>query len=146
MTDPYAPPTTDLPAAGTFADRPKVWTPNHVLAATILGGPLGGSIGMAFNARRMGGPGHPALWILGGVVVTVLVVALGAALPDSIPSMPISIGVAMAARQLADKLFDDRIDRERIPTVHWWVPAGGGLACLFILGGCVFGAVVAGNL
>lgn len=80
-----------------------------VALATILGGPVPGTILMAANYRRLGQKENARLAILGGIGAMALSILLGIMLPQ-IPSMPIAIGVFFGLWRTAETLQGTAVD------------------------------------
>lgn len=101
-TNPYAAPQAQPPAWGPPAADGRgpdgvplgsgLFTPNHVALATFLGTPFGGAVVMAVNELRRSQKQQAAVVVLGGLVGTGLLLALGFILPDGFPTFPIGLG------------------------------------------------------
>jgi hypothetical protein len=80
-----------------------LFTPGHVALATFFGTPLGGSLLMAINERRLGRP--QAAWgtaALGAVGAAVLM-GIGFALPSGFPAAPLNFGALFGMRAIAQQ-------------------------------------------
>jgi len=104
---PYAPPASapfEGPPAGALPGAHVVlYTPNQVTLATFLGAPLGGSILLAINERRLGRPQSAVVAVIVGVVAAVALVGLAFALPNNVPGAPLGLAPIIAMRLWAQK-------------------------------------------
>ena len=104
---PYAPPASPAPAGGVGLPLPgaqvALVSPGHVALATFFGTPLGGSILMAINERRLGRP--QVAWATAGLgaLGAAVLIGIGFALPDGFPAAPLNIGALFGMRLLAQK-------------------------------------------
>ncbi len=85
------PPAVPVPPYSLYDDR-SVWI------ATLFGSPVAGTILAAINYRRLGKPGAGVAMVIGGVILTALLILLGIAVPnDSLRAMPIVAVVVVAS-------------------------------------------------
>ena len=94
--DPYAPPKVDVHLADQ-ADN-ALYSPRAIIACTVLLTPALGGIMAARNWRRLNDRKRATLTLATGIVATVVLVAAGMLLPDSMSSVLRggSIGVTVA--------------------------------------------------
>jgi hypothetical protein len=134
---PYAPPATApfgaAPAIGLPGANVVLYKPSHVALATFLGTPLGGSIVLALNERRLGRKQSAVIALLVGVVTAAALVGLAFALPKNVPGAPLGIAAIVAMRFWAQKR------QAAVVSAHHtaggkigsaWAAAGIGLASL----------------
>ena len=85
-TNPYeAPRAPSAPVAPPGASSTALFTPGHVLLASMIGLPLGGSLVWAANARRLGAKTGTVSTIFSGIIGTFLVFAITAVAVSRIP-------------------------------------------------------------
>jgi hypothetical protein len=134
---PYAPPATapfgGAPAIGLPGADVVLYTPNHVALATFLGTPLGGSIVLALNERRLGRGRSAVVALLVGVVTAAALIGIAFALPKDVPGAPLGLVPILAMRFWAQKR------QAAVVSAHHtaggkigsaWAAAGIGLASL----------------
>lgn len=136
------PPMSPEPSAQTSVPEYSLFDVRSVLIATVLSGPLGGSVLMAYNYRHLGEKSQAILAVLAGVAVTAAAVGLGFVIPNSF-NLPIGIGLMFATRAVAQSLQGQDIaehERRGGHIVSRWAAAGIGLGALCL----VFLVLVAG--
>jgi len=80
-TNPYASPAST--SASTERTREiRLYTPQHVGVATLLGGPLAGCLLMATNYRRMGKSDAATVSVLFGLLAGVALAVIGITMPS----------------------------------------------------------------
>lgn len=131
MEDSIQPEAPASPA--TFASpNYSLFDPSAVGAATFLGSPLGGSIVMALNYRRLGKGGSAAAVLAVGAVLTGLTLLLAFSVSsNAVNALPIASFVAMlyAAKGLQGSAVEQH-QRLGGPLASRWTAAGIGLAVL----------------
>jgi len=130
----------ELPAGVSVVPTYKLFTPNHVMAATFFGGPLGGAALLALNERRLGNAARARVLLAAGVGLTFALIyaALAFHLPASLGGLIsiVNIFVMQAvARALHDKVLNAHLTAGG-KFGSGWAPFGLGVAGLAIsLGG-----------
>src|SRR5262245_60491991 len=105
---PYAPPAA--PVAPVTATMPKLFTPQHVAVAAVLGSPLAGGIVMWITLRRLSRNADATKALLGSLVLSAALFALAFALPPEARGVAgIGIGAVLGLRYWAEKLFGQTV-------------------------------------
>jgi len=132
IDNPYAAPgaaVRDVPAAGPY----RLYSPGQVAGGAFLGGPIGAIYFLWANFRALGNH-HAAqrTLIFGAFFIAIMVVVLPL-LPESFPSLPITIAYVLFARHVAEK---HQMTKQAIADsdVHYfhsnWRVGSLGLICL----------------
>ena len=104
---PYAPPGTPAPVIREGLPLPgaqvALFTPGHIALATFFGTPLGGSVLMAINERRLGRPQVAWTTAALGVLGSVVLFGIGFALPAGFPAAPLNLGAIFGMRAIAQQ-------------------------------------------
>jgi hypothetical protein len=118
----------------------KLFDATSVGYATFFGTPIAGAALMALNYRRLGKGRSAILALLGGLVVTGLVILFAYLIPSS-ASTAIAIGLVVAMRSVAKALQGPAIEqhlRQVGDLGSGWAASGLGLAVLAIIFGGLF--------
>ncbi len=97
----------------------KLFDSNSVGLATLIGGPVAGSLLMAINYRRLGFMGKAIAALVIGAIVTGLAIMIGWNIPTSV-TFPLALALLFATKWLAQSLQG--------PTVKYHLEQGGSLA------------------
>lgn len=128
------------------AQRPtyKLFSPTHVGVATFLGSPLAGAIIMAVNYARLGRAQAARTAVVLGAIGTGLLVAVGFALPDEVPSSGLGIAglavMSLVARKMQSAAFEEHIRRGG-KKASGWNAAGVGALCVVAMLAVIFGYI-----
>ncbi len=113
-----------------------LFTPNAVLGAAILGGPLGGAFLIALNYRRMSRP-RSAVWaVVWGIIVLGIAMALGRFVPESWAfgaSFLLAFAMKTVAQSLQGRLVSAHLERGG-RSGSGWTALAVGLAGLVVSG------------
>ena len=123
-----------------------LYSRGQVTLATFLGGPLGGTVLMAQNYRRVGSYQSSRSAIAYGLLFTGVLVIVAFVLPQSFPRMAIPVGYTLAMAHVSDllqaKMFAAHIQSSGRKS-SWWVTVGLGSLCLIVtIGVFLVGALV----
>ena len=138
--NPYAPPGYQAAQpwtpteAGQTPLTSALYTPGHVSLATFLGSPLGGAILMAINEHRAQRKGRAVKTLLAGIVGTVLLLGIGIAIPDGVPTFPIGLLSLVLMGATARHTQGPLVDRHLAMggrRASGWAAAGIGLLSAF---------------
>ena len=128
---PVAAPQGMLPGAAV-----PLYSANKVALATFLGTPLGGSVIMAINERRLGRSQAAVLIVLLGALASAALIGIGFLLPDGAPSAPLGLVTVVGLRLIAHKRQHAIVDAHTIAggkTGSGWAAAGIGLASAVVV-------------
>ncbi|MCB1208660.1 MAG: hypothetical protein KDK97_04995 [Verrucomicrobiales bacterium] len=138
MTNPYAPPETDLIPIGDI----KLYSSGQVAWSTFLGSPFAGCLLLATNFRRFGKSKASNVTLVAGFIGTALLLVLSYFLPDNIPTSALSggsiFGMYQVAKALQGKIYEERIALGGVKASAW-AATGIGLLCMICLLGIIFG-------
>jgi len=146
--NPYqAPQAMALPVeAGPDAPRYELYSPQQVGLAAFLGAPIAACWFIAHNYRNLGNRQASSLWLLGGMIATVALLAICFYLPDGFPNQLIPITYVFALLYATRKLQGEAVARHLTAGGRlgsWWAVVGVGLMCLVSIIAVIFGIVFA---
>jgi hypothetical protein len=129
----YQPPKADEPPPSTALA--KVYTPQQVAIASFVGGPLGGCLLLASNYAALGRRSARTQAIVWGAVGTVLVLALGLALPKNFPCQALPAAYTISLYQFAKTRQGPEYEARLVAAGHQshWKAFGIGMASLVVL-------------
>lgn len=138
--NPFEPPKGDTDAASAAtvvrARSLRLYTPDQIALATLIGLPMAASWLIAANFGLLGNPSARRLsWVV-GIAATLPAVFVAGMLMEERPKLIVAVPVvcALAARQLAKELQGRDIDRLFAAGGRreaWWLAIGFGIVCLF---------------
>lgn len=101
----------------------KLYSTNAVMIATVFGTALAGSYLMAKNYQRLGNQTGARQALLYGFLVVIASLIVGHFLPESIPSVTVSISVMVAmgqaTKQLQGKAFEQHLQNQGLYESCW---------------------------
>ena len=118
----------------------KLYHPGTIAAATAMGSPLAGAIIMALNYRRLGQPKAAWCTIMIGIILTILVIALGLTVFKSIPRQFIilteGLGAYFICKVLQGQAFEQHMKSGGVRASGWGALGITIIVCL-VVGGAV---------
>ena len=131
----FAPPVAAAPGMLPGA-AVALYSANQVALATFLGTPLGGSVIMAINERRLGRPQAAVLAVVLGALASAVLVGIGFLLPDGAPTAPLGLVTVVGLRLIAHKRQHAIVDAHTIAggkRGSGWAAAGIGIASAIVV-------------
>lgn len=165
MSDPWKPPYADEPASSEPVGPPpempaafgppreapaqprvlppRLFTPGAIAVATFLGSAMAGALLYAWNLRALGRRRDAGMMVLGGAVLTAVLVGIGAALPDNLSRLMMfaNLAAVFGLRAAATNAFRDTLEAAELvsvaPLSGWWCVPVAGACGIALLGGGV---------
>ena len=142
-------PTMPLEYAAAPAAQHSLYSPGAVGLATFVGAPVAGAAIMAMNYRRLGRPAAAAKAVLWGVLGTAALIALGFALSNQAPGLPLAFVPVVIMLQLARSLQGEAFSQLKTDggkVASLWKAFGIGAASLVGVLAIIFGIAIAADL
>lgn len=105
MDNPFRTPTAELTAGTPQQAGTPLYKASAVGLATFFGTPLAGAWVLAYNLRQLGLHRQVRDAWIAAVVLFVLVIAVGAMLPEKVPGVPLAVVQLVVMQQYAKKLL-----------------------------------------
>jgi hypothetical protein len=127
--DPYAPPRAQEvggpEAAAIGGVRPRLFSPGQIGVAALLGSALAGAVLFGINEQRLGKSGGLAKALVGGAVITGVIMFIGSVLPESFPQFIFGLAQFLALRFYAQAVQGDayrhHLDSGGLRASNWGV-------------------------
>jgi hypothetical protein len=132
MDNPYSPPESE----SVVSRRVTLYSPGHIAWATFLGAPIAGCLLMALNYRRLGHSSSANFALIGGLVTTVLLLAIAFVLPDNFPSLVLPLACTFGMYQCVNNLQGTAYERRLASGGRkgsGWVATGVGILSMVFL-------------
>src|SRR5262245_31417798 len=117
---------------------------NQAVLATFLGGPLGGSILLAQNYKRLSQSHHARLAIVYGFLAMLAIFPIALALPGGLPNVALPVAYTIAFRVIAERAQGAELKSHLASGAgieSWWRTVGLALAALVVTAAVFFGAL-----
>lgn len=142
MNNPYAPPSSDAPPI----IKAKFYSAGQIAWAGFLGSPIAGFILIAINYRRWNKHKEANIAIGVGLLLTVVLLAISAFLPENFPNSVIplayTVGIYQGVRVLQGPAYDKHFWNGGAKASTWGA-TGVGILCGFVILALLFGVILA---